>query len=42
MAMKGKRWGVQEKKPEKGWMGRPKRVRKTGAVRPPVVRRGVS
>ena len=36
--MKGKRWGAQEK-PGKGWMGRPKRIRISGGVRPPVVRR---
>lgn len=34
--MKAKRWGTREK-PEKGWMGRPRRVRLTGAVRPPVI-----
>jgi hypothetical protein len=37
-AMKGKRWGAQEK-PGKGWAGRPKRVRMTGGMRPTVVRK---
>ena len=36
--MKGKRWSAQEK-PGKGWMGRPKRVRMTGSLRPAVVRK---
>ena len=36
--MKGKRWSEQEK-PAKGWMGRPKRIRMTGALRPTVVRK---
>jgi hypothetical protein len=36
--MKGKRWGTQEK-PEKGGMGRPQRVRVSGAGRPAVIRK---
>jgi hypothetical protein len=39
--MKGKRWGTQEK-PEKGWMGRPKRVRVIAAARPTVIRKSAA
>ena len=32
--MKAKRWGTEEK-PEKGWMGRPARIRLTPRLRRP-------
>lgn len=39
--MKARRWGTREK-PEKAWMGRPKRIRVAGGPRPPVIRRATA